>query len=100
MTRFTVQKGRVRSSKTTEGALYRQRRMARAQQSLASGAVDGTLIDIPTPVPPSVAPAFIPVLTAPLTPPDGTQEWSPPLPPMVVALHVRLANFGDSPQAA
>jgi len=70
----------------------RQQRMAQAQQNLASGVTDGTLIDTPTTVPPSVAPAFIPVVTAPLAPPDVTQERSLPLPPMVIALHVRLPN--------
>jgi transposase len=70
---------------------YRQQRMAQAQQNLAS-VTDGTLIDTPTPVRPSVAPAFIPVVTAPLAPATVTQEPSPPLPPMVVALHVRLPN--------
>ncbi|WP_350029979.1 transposase [Caballeronia sp. GAOx1] len=71
---------------------YRQQRMAHAQQNLASAVADGTLIDTPTSVPSSVAPAFIPVVTAPLAPPDVTQERSPPLPSMVVALHVRLPN--------
>jgi len=41
---------------------------------------------------PDAAAAFIPVVTAPLAPATVTQEPSPPLPPMVVALHVRLPN--------
>ncbi|WP_429464175.1 transposase [Paraburkholderia sp. JPY465] len=71
---------------------YRQQRMAQAQQISPSGVTGGVPIDTPTPLRPSEAPPFIPVVTAPLPPPAVPQgpSQSPPL--MVVAFHVRLPN--------
>jgi transposase len=74
---------------------YRQQQLEPAQQNSTSGVTDGVLIDTPTPVHQSGAPAFIPGVLAPLTPPAVSHGAPESLPLTVVALHVRLPNGAE-----
>jgi transposase len=71
---------------------YRDQRMAQAQQTSSSEVTVGVPFDTSTPVRPSEAQPFIPVVTAPLPPTPVPRGPSQSLPLMVVSVHVRLPN--------